>query len=71
VVVIIGTALLLFNRDKRGVSVSFFGLLLFLTMANLLEFYFDQFSTIGPAMIQFTLLLLLIHYRRRFIPGKV
>jgi hypothetical protein len=71
VVVIIGTALLLFNRDKRGVSVSFFGLLLFLTMTNLLEFYFDQFSTIFPAIIQFALLLLLIHYRRRFIPGKV
>jgi hypothetical protein len=71
VVVLIGTALLIFNRDKRGVSVSFFGLLLFLTMTNLLEFYFDQFSTIGPAMIEFALLLLLIHYRRRFIPGRV
>ena len=71
VVVLIGAALLIFNRDKRGVSVSFFGLLLFLTMINLLEFYFDQFSTIGPALIEFALLLLLIHYRRRFIPGKV
>ena len=71
VVVLIGTALLLFDRDRRGVSICFFGLLLFLTMTNLLEFYFDQFSTIGPALIQFALLLLLIHYRRRFIPGKV
>jgi hypothetical protein len=71
VVILIGTALLIFNRDKRAMSVSFFGLLLSLTMTNLLEFYFDQFSTIFPAIIQFALLLLLIHYRRRFIPGKV
>lgn len=71
VVVLIGTLLLILNRDKRGVSLSFLGLLLLLTMANLLEFYFDQFSAIGPAMIQFMLLLLLIHYRRRFVPVKV
>lgn len=70
-VLLIGTVFLILNRDKRGVSVSFFGLLLFLTMTNLLEFYFDQFSTIGPALIQFSLLLLLIHYRMRFISGKV
>jgi hypothetical protein len=71
VVVIVGTVLLILNRERRGVSMSFFGLLLFLTMTNLLEFYFDQFSTFGPAMIEFALLLLLIHYRRRFIPGRV
>jgi hypothetical protein len=71
VVVIIGTVLLILNRDRRGVSVSFLGLLLFLTITNLLEFYFDQFITIGPAMIEFALLLLLIHYRRRFIPARI
>jgi hypothetical protein len=71
IVVLVGTVLLLLNRDKRAVSVSFFGLLLFLTMTNLLEFYFDQFSTVGPAMVEFALLLLLIHYRRRFIPARV
>jgi hypothetical protein len=71
VVVIIGTILLILNRERRGVSVSFFGLLLFLTMTNLLEFYFDQFSTFGPAMIEFALLLLLIHYRRRFLHAGV
>jgi hypothetical protein len=71
IVILVGAALLLFNRDRRGVSLSFLGLLLFLTMANLLEFYFDQFLTIGPALVQFTLLLLLIHYRQRFLQGKV
>jgi len=67
IVVLVGTTLLVLNREKRGVSVSFFGLLLFLTIINLLEFYFDQFATIGPAIIEFTLLMLLGHYRRRYV----
>ena len=66
-VLLIGTVLLILNKDRRGTNISFIGLLLFLTMANLLEFYFDQFSTIGPALTQLTLLLLLIHYRQRFV----
>jgi hypothetical protein len=70
-VLLIGTLLLIINRDRRGTNISFIGLLLFLTMANLLEFYFDQFSTIGPALTQLTLLLLLIHYRQRFVPNAL
>lgn len=70
-VLLIGTLLLVLNQDARGVSISFVGLLLFLTMANLLEFYIDQFSTIGPALTQFTLLLLLLHYRQRFVPAAI
>jgi hypothetical protein len=66
-VLLIGTFLLVANRDKRGIRISFIGLLLFLTMANLLEFYFDQFATIGPALTELILLLLLIHYRQRFL----
>lgn len=67
-VLLIGTFLFVMNHDKRAVGISFVGLLLFLTMANLLEFYIDQFSTIAPAMVQLTLLLLLLHYRQRFVP---
>jgi hypothetical protein len=70
-VLVIGTVLMACNHDARGVRVGFVGLLLFLTTANLLEFYFDQFSTIVPALTQFTLLLLLNHYRRRFIPNAL
>jgi hypothetical protein len=68
-VLLVATLFMIFNRDERGLSVGFVGLLLFLTTANLLEFYFDQFSAIGPALTQLTLLLLLIHYRRRFLPA--
>jgi hypothetical protein len=70
-VLLFGVALFVLGREARAVRISFFGLLMFLTMANLLEFYFDQFSTIGPALTQLTLLLLLINYRRRFINARL
>jgi CHASE2 domain-containing sensor protein len=62
-----GIGLSLTNREEQGLRLLFFVLLLFLSVVNLLEFYFEQFSTIVPATIQFLLLLLLIHYRRRFM----
>ena len=62
-----GIGLFLTNREEQGLRLFFFVLLLFLTVVNLLEFYFEQFSTIVPAAVQFMLLLLLLHYRRRFM----
>jgi hypothetical protein len=65
-VLLIGIGIFLVKREERGLRLVFFVLLMFLSVVNLLEFYFEQFSTIVPATIQFLLLLLLIHYRRRF-----
>jgi hypothetical protein len=62
-----GIGIILAKREAQGLRLLYFVLLLFLTVVNLLEFYFEQFSTIVPAIIQFLLLLLLIHYRRRFV----
>ena len=67
-VLLIGAILLILNHDKRGVRMSFIALLLLLTIVNLLQFYFDQFSTIGPVLTQLALILLLIHYVQRFSP---
>lgn len=64
---LVGIGLLLTRREEQGFRLVFFVLLLFLTVVNSLEFYFEQFSTIVPATVQFVLLLLLIHYRRRFM----
>jgi len=61
-----GIGIFLAKREEPGLRLIFFVLLLFLTVVNLLEFYFEQFSTIVPATVQLLLLLLLIHYRRRF-----
>jgi hypothetical protein len=66
-----GIGVFLAKREKQGLRLLYFVLLLFLTVVDLLEFYFEQFSTIVPALVQFLLLLLLIHYRRRFALGGV
>jgi hypothetical protein len=63
----VGVGLFLTKREVQGFRLVYFVLLLFLTVANLLEFYFEQFSTIVPAIIQFALLMLLIHYHGRFM----
>jgi len=65
-VLLAGIGIFLAKREERGLRLVFFVLLLFLAVVNLLEFYFEQFSTIVPATLQFLLLLLVIHYRRRF-----
>ena len=63
----VGIGLFLTKREVQGQRLIYFVLLLFLTVADLLEFYFEQFSTIVPAIVQFVLLLLVIHYRGRFM----
>lgn len=63
----VGIGLFLTKREIQGFRLLYFVLLLFLTVADLLGFYFEQFSTIVPATVQFALLMLLIHYRGRFM----
>ena len=65
-ILLVGIVIFLAKREEQGLRLLYFVILLFLTVVNLLEFYFEQFSTIVPATVQFVSLLLLIHYRRRF-----
>lgn len=58
---------LLLGRLQQGLGLSSVSLLLSLTMLNLLVFYFDQFSTIVPALIQFGLLIGVAYYRRNYL----
>ncbi len=60
-------AFFLFGKDRLGVFWGNLGLVFSLTVVNLIVFYFDQFSTILFAVIQFTLFLMLNAYKRRFI----
>jgi len=59
--------LFIIKRDRWGQAIAYFSLLFSLTVTNLLVFYFEQFSTIIPAVIQFLLLLGVFRYRRRFL----
>lgn len=64
---LVAAAFLVIGQDRRGITVAYIGLLLSLTMVNLLIFYFDQFQAITESLIQFALLLGTIHYRRRYL----
>ena len=58
---------LLLRREAAGIDLGWLGLLLALTVVDLMVFYFDQFSTILLAMVQFTVLIGLHTFRHRFL----
>jgi hypothetical protein len=72
-IIVLAAVLLLAGSEPWGLALSYFGLLLTLAGVNLLTFYFEQFSTIIGASVQFGLLLGVTYYRRRFarrrLPG--
>lgn len=65
--ILAGTVLVLLGRDRLGTTLALVGLLLSLVVVNLLTFYFEQFSTIITATVQFLLLIGVIRYRQRFL----
>ena len=67
VLILAGAVLTLLDRDRLGTTLAFVGLLLSLVVVNLLTFYFEQFSTIIAAIVQFVLLIGVIRYRQRFL----
>lgn len=67
---IISAIFLIFGADRRGVNLSFISLLISLTVVDIFLFYFDQFSSIFIASIQFILLLGVIYYRNRFLSSS-
>ncbi len=66
---LIAAVLLLFKREKLALRFSYLGLLLLLTVVDLMEFYYSQFSAMLPALIQFGLLLVVLRYRQRYFPN--
>lgn len=67
VLLIVSILLTLLGKERSGLNYGYFGLLLALTAANLLAFYFNQFSTIFFALAQLILLIGVIRYQRRFL----
>ena len=67
---VVSAGLLIVNKDREGVALGYVGLLLSLAVVNLVVFYFEQFSTIIPALVQFLLLLGVMFYRRRYLSGS-
>jgi hypothetical protein len=71
VLLVLSATFLITGRQRQGISLSYFALLIYLTVVNLLLFYYNQFSTIIAAMIQFALLLGVLYYRQRYIENPV
>jgi hypothetical protein len=67
---VVSAGLLIINKDREGIALGYVGLLLSLAVINLVVFYFEQFSTIIPALVQFLLLLGVMFYRRRYLSGS-
>lgn len=67
---VVSAILLLIRRERRAIGLAYAGLLMSLTVVNLLVFYFEQFSTIIPALIQFLLLAGALRYRGRFLAAQ-
>ncbi|HZD55163.1 MAG TPA: hypothetical protein VE136_00445, partial [Anaerolineales bacterium] len=68
---LLGAALILssvylMKGRKEGVDISYVALLVYLTMVDLLLFYYYQFSTTITAIVQFILLLGVIYYRQSY-----
>jgi len=57
ILLVLAALLMLFGKENSGTGLAYLGLLLAFTAVNLLAFYFEQFSTILPATIEFILLL--------------
>jgi hypothetical protein len=67
IMLLAASALLFTGKERRGIRLGYFGLLLSLTSVNLLTFYFAQFGNLLLAIVQFGLLLFLLQYRRRYL----
>ncbi len=67
---LVSAFLLIIGKDRRGIAFSYLSLLLSLAGVDLIIFYFDQFSSIITALVQFILLLGVLYYRRRFLDAE-
>ncbi len=63
----VSVILFLFNKDKYASATAYICLVFLLTTVNLVLFYFDQFSMIFNAGIQFIVLLALLYYRNKYL----
>jgi hypothetical protein len=69
VALILATAavVLLLRREDAGITLGLLGLMLSLTVVDLMVFYFEQFSTMLVAGVQFAVLIGIHRYRQRFL----
>lgn len=67
VILITAAALIALRKDRTGTLFAYFSLLFSLAVVNILVFYFDQFSNIVDAMVQFVALVMVLRYRVLYV----
>lgn len=63
---LIAASLLALRREARGLRLGYLGLLISLTVVDLMVFYLNQFSALWPTLFHFGVLLILLRYRWRY-----
>lgn len=66
-VLIISGGLMAVGRERKGTQLGMISLVTWITIINLLVFYFDQFGAVVIALVQFFVLTMLTYYRRVFL----
>ncbi len=64
---VIAGGMLVVGQEQRGIRIATLALIVWLTVINLLVFYFDQFGAVVAALFQFLILLVLAYYRGRYL----
>ena len=64
---IVSGIFILLRKEQIGVNIGIATMLIMMGIANLILFYFDQFSTIINASFQFLIFILLVRFRKRFL----
>lgn len=71
ILLIISGGMMLVGRERSGCTLATMVLVIWLTVINLLVFYFDQFGAVTTAIFQFGILMLLAYYRKKYLPHGV
>ena len=67
VIAFIAVLFILVKKERAAIWIGITDLVFTLVVVNLITFYFDQFSTIAFAAVQFLLLVLMLYYKRKYL----
>lgn len=71
IMLVVSGGLIITGRERTGTQLASAMLVIWLTMINLLVFYFDQFGAVITALVQFFVLMLVTYYRRKYLSESV
>lgn len=67
IMLILSGGFLVIGRNRTGILLGILGLTIWISVINLLVYYFDQFGAMLMTVLQFFVLTIVIYYRRRYL----